>query len=290
MFYDGEDRFFGKIVAQLAGRDRLCAFRRQIAESTAALFYRNTVLLQQRIEKLIQRFGFLQRCSDLLTQNLFVRFKLRLLRLFTVCDPLGVFFVELFLPLLLRPVLAFCDSVLAAVEQINLIQTLALTHLHHFRTQVAERGCGAAVLHAGKRVAGFVHVRHHGNAFNAQTVDDNVHMDVTAFVVTVRVCADQSLMAWEMLFAKIESKLLCPIHRQSVFFRIPRIKTDDVVMGLHIAAGEVFVIGKIGFHAGNGKIFVTAENGIDAVILSGNEMTVSIQDRLVAALLLLSSC
>ena len=59
------------------------------------------------------------------------------------------------------------------------------------------------------------------------------------------------------------------------------------MMGLHIAAGEIFVIGEIRFHAGNGKIFVTAENGIDAVILSGNEMTVSIQDRLVVALVVL---
>ena len=167
MFYDGEDRFFGKIVAQLAGRDRLCAIRRQIAESSAALFYRNTVILQKHIKEFVQRFGFLQRRADLLTQNLFVRFKLCLLRFFTACDQLGVFLVELFLSLLLCPVLTFRDPVLAAVEQIDLIQTLALAHFHHFRAQVTERGCGASVLHTGKRVAGFVHVRQHGNAFDA---------------------------------------------------------------------------------------------------------------------------
>ena len=94
-----------------------------------------------------------------------------------------------------------------------MIQPLALTHLHHFSTQVTERGCGAAVLHTGERVAGFVHVRHHGNTLDAQTVDDNVHMDVAASVVAVRVRTDQSLMAWEMLFTKFESKLLRPIHR-----------------------------------------------------------------------------
>ena len=112
-------------------------------------------------------------------------------------------------------------------------------------------------------------------------------MNVAAFVVTVRVRADQSLVTGEMLFAKLESQRLCPIHRQSVFFRISRIKTDNVVMGLHIAAGEIFVISEIGFHAGNGKILIAAENGIDAVVLAGNEMTVSIQDRLVAALVVL---
>ena len=58
-------------------------------------------------------------------------------------------------------------------------------------------------------------------------------------------------------------------------------------MGLHIAAGEILVVGEIRFHAGDGKILVAAENGIDAVILAGNEMTVSIQDWLVAALVVL---
>ena len=195
----GEDRFFGKIVTQLAGRDRLCAFRRQITETAAALFYRNTVILQQKIEKLIQRFGFFECSADLFSQNFFICFKLRLLWFFTVRNPLGVFFVELFLSLLLSPVLAFRDPVLAAVQQIDLIQPLTLTHLHHFRTQITERGCGASVLHTGKRVAGFIHVRHHRNALDTQTVDNDMHMDVAAFVVTVGVCADQSLVAGEML-------------------------------------------------------------------------------------------
>ena len=90
-----------------------------------------------------------------------------------------------------------------------------------------------------------------------------------------------------MLFAKIESKLLCPIHRQSTFFRISRIKTDDVMMGLYITAGKIFIIGEIGFHTGNGEILIAAEDGIDAIILAGNEVAVSIQDRLVAALVVL---
>ena len=167
MFYDGEDRFFGKIVAQLAGCDRLCALRRQITETTTAFFHRDTVILQKRIEKLIQRFGFLQSCTDLFSQDRLVRFKLRLLRFFTACDPLGVFFVKLFLSLLLCPIFTFCDPVLTAVEQIDLIQSLTLAHFHHFRTEITERGCRAAVLHAGKRVAGFVHVRHHGHALDA---------------------------------------------------------------------------------------------------------------------------
>ena len=120
-----------------------------------------------------------------------------------------------------------------------------------------------------------------------QAVDYDMNVDIAGAVVTVHMCADQSLMTGEMLFAKFESQLLRPIHCQSVFFRIARIKTDDVMMGLHIAAGEVFVIGEIRFHAGNGKILIAAKHGVDAVILARNEMTVFIKNRFVVTLVVL---
>ena len=58
-------------------------------------------------------------------------------------------------------------------------------------------------------------------------------------------------------------------------------------MSFHITAGEIFVIGEIRFHAGDGKILVAAENGINAVILAWDQMPVFIQDRLVGDLVVL---
>ena len=112
-------------------------------------------------------------------------------------------------------------------------------------------------------------------------------MNVAAFVVTVRVRRDQSLMAGEMLFAKFQAQLMRAIHRQAVVFRVAGIKTDDVMMRLDIAAGEIFVIGEVRFHAGNGKILIAAEHGVDAIILARNEMTGLIKNRFVAALVVL---
>ena len=78
-----------------------------------------------------------------------------------------------------------------------------------------------------------------------------MYMNVTAFVVTVRVRSDQSLMAGEMRFAKFQAQLMRPIHRQSVILRIAWIKADDVMMRLDVAAGKIFVVGEVRFHAGN---------------------------------------
>ena len=55
------------------------------------------------------------------------------------------------------------------------------------------------MLHARERVAGFVQVRQHGHALDAQAIENDVYMDVAAFIVTVRVRTNQSLVAGEML-------------------------------------------------------------------------------------------
>ena len=94
-------------------------------------------------------------------------------------------------------------------------------------------------------------------------------------------------MAREMCFAKLQAQLMRAIHRQSVIFRVAGLETDDVMMCLDVAAGEIFVISEIRFHAGNGKIFVAAEHGVDAVILARTEMTVFIKNRFVVALVVL---
>ena len=105
----------------------------------------------------------------------------------------------------------FGDSIIAAVEQIDLIQPFPLTHFHHFRAKITERSGCASVLHAREHITVFVHIGHPGNALDAQTVDDDVHMNVAAFVVTVRVRCDQSLVTGEMRFAKLQpcSLTLC---------------------------------------------------------------------------------
>ena len=105
--------------------------------------------------------------------------------------------------------------------------------------------------------------------------------------MAVRVRSDQSLVTGEVRFAKLQAQLMRAIHRQSVIFRVSRIKADDVMMRLDVAAREIFVIGEIRFHAGNGKILVAAEHGVDAVILARNEMAELIKNRFVAALVVL---
>ncbi len=63
-------------------------------------------------------------------------------------------------------------------------------------------GVGAAVL-AARRVRWPVHVGQKRHFLYPQAVDDDMHMDVAAVVMPVRVGADKGLVAGEMLLAEL---------------------------------------------------------------------------------------
>ena len=52
-----------------------------------------------------------------------------------------------------------------------------------------------------------------------------MYMNVTAFIMTIRVGADQSLMSGEIISGILQTELLRPFSGQAVFCHIPRIKT-----------------------------------------------------------------
>ena len=82
-----------------------------------------------------------------------------------------------------------------------MVKPLPAAHLHDSAEEIPHGGCGVAVLIFGSGVARPVHVGLALHLGNPQTVDDNMHMDIAAMVVSVRVGADKDLVSGEMLFA-----------------------------------------------------------------------------------------
>lgn len=93
------------------------------------------------------------------------------------------------------------------------------------------------MLHASFRITGPIHVRHERHVLNAQTIDDNVRMNIAAVVMTVWMRDDHCLMPGKMLLAKLHSESLRLIDRQPMILCIPGIKAENIVMTFHIAAG-----------------------------------------------------
>lgn len=143
------------------------------------------------------------------------------------------------------------------------------------------------MLASGFHVGWPVHVGQTRNVLDAQTVDDDMHMNVAAAVMPVRVRHNDGLMSREMFFAKILAKLLGEVNVQTVVGCVARIEADDVVMAFHIGVQTVFAIAEIRAIASDGKIIIAAVERCHAVIIARNEPTSSIEGGLHGKLVVL---
>ena len=87
--------------------------------------------------------------------------------------------------------------------QIDLMQSMLLTHLHHFCLQVFQISFRQVVLVAGEAVTGILHEGLPLHLLLPQAVDDDVGMNIAGVVVAVRVGDDQGLMPGKEVFRKL---------------------------------------------------------------------------------------
>ncbi len=138
-----------------------------------------------------------------------------------------------------------CDAVLAAVQEVDLVKPLPVAHLHDFGLEVAQGRVGTAVLAAGFRVGWPVHVGQERDFLYPQRIDNDMHMDIAAVVMAVRVGAYKGLVAGEMLGAKLLAQFLRPVYGQAVVRPVPWVKADDIVVAFHIFPPLVLPIAEI---------------------------------------------
>ena len=173
--------------------------------------------------------------------------------------------VEAALSAPLRPILALGNMVALGFQQIDLVQVGLLAHLHDCDTEVPEHGRGAAVLLARFPVARLVHEGLSFHGADAQAADDDVDVDISRTVVTVRVGADDGGMTGEVVLAELQAKGLRPLHGQAVLYCVLRVEADDIMVGLHVLPPAVLAVLAIGNQAGHSKRGFAALKGVEQV-------------------------
>lgn len=143
-----------------------------------------------------------------------------------------------------------------------------MAHLHDFGAKILHSGIGASVLHTRLRIARSVHIRHKWNFLNSQRIDHNVYMNIAAAVVTVGMGTDDCLMSGKVFLAKFLTKALSQIYSQSMVGNIFRVKRNNIVMTFDIFPFLIFPVTEVSSQTGNRKIFVSAVQSGNAVILS----------------------
>ncbi len=286
LLQNGKDSGAVKIVAQLPGGNGLCPVRREVGKPPPALLDGHALPQQQR-GKFVKAGGGGKGFPYGLPQLLLVRFKLGLPGRDTACNHGGVLLVQRGLSLFLRPILPVGDAVLAAVQEVDLVKPLPVAHLHDFGFEVAQGRVGTAVLATGFRVGWPVHVGQERHFLNPQAVNDDMHMNVAAVVMAVRVGAYKGLVAGEMLGAKLLAQFLRPVYGQAVVRPVPWVKADDIVVAFHIFPPLVFLIAEICPHTRNGKILPAAVQRGQPVVLAGDKPAGFIKDGLHGKLVML---
>jgi len=152
-----------------------------------------------------------------------------------------------------------------------------MAQLHDLGFEVFHSRVGAAVLAPGSCVCRSVHVGQQGNIFNAQAIDDDVNMDISAVVMPVRVGADKGLVSGELLFTKPLAQLLRTVNGQPIVRAVPWVKADDVVVALYILFLLILFVAEIGAHTGNSEIFLAAIQRGYAVVLPRHKPPLLVQ-------------
>ena len=146
-----------------------------------------------------------------------------------------------------------------------------MAQLHDFGFEVFHRRVCAAVLAPGAGVRRSVHVRQERNFRYPQRIDNDMHMDISAVVMSVRVGADNGLVSGKLFPAKFLAQRLRPVYGQAVVYCVPWVKADNVVVAFHIFSFLVFPITEIGSHTGNSKILAAAVQRCYSVVLPEHE-------------------
>ena len=139
---------------------------------------------------------------DCPAQHFFVRFKLGGFRWLSSGGKGSVLFIKGKLPLFLRPVFPVCYAVLTAIQKVDLVKPLPVAHLHDLGFEMAQGGVRTAVLAALPCVGGSLHIRQERHFSNPQTVYNDMHMNVSAAAMPVRVGVDKGLVSGEVFPAK----------------------------------------------------------------------------------------
>ena len=164
-----------------------------------------------------------------------------------------------------------------------------MAHLHDLGTKIFHSGVSTSVFHARLRIARSVHIWHERNFLDTQRVDNDVYMNIAATVVSVWVSTDNCLMTRKVFLAEFLAHALCQIYVQSMIRNILWIEADDIVMTFDIFPFLIFAVAEVCSQTGNRKIFITAVQCGNAVILSWDKPAVFIQGGLHGELVMLKS-
>ncbi len=154
-----------------------------------------------------------------------------------------------FLLFMLRgAVLPVCNSFFGRGKQINLMEIFTAAHIHNGLFQKSQVCFCYVVFEPGAGIAWPFHECFPLHIKFTDAVDDNMRVDISAFVMPIRVGADKRLVSGKIFCCILQPKFLRPFPGKP-FVRIFWIIAYDVVVGFDFIVTPVFAVTCIQLHA-----------------------------------------
>ena len=159
----------------------------------------------------------------------------------TIFDNFPIDLIYCLLAVFLCHILFLSDFSFSRSKKIYLVKSFLLATIHDSFLKSVHEFIRGTMLVSGNFFMWFIHIRLPFHCSLPHTVDDDVSMDISGFIVAIGVSNYQCLISGKHLLCKFQTDCLCSLTGKSIFCNIGWIVADNVVVTFDIFTFLIFV-------------------------------------------------
>ena len=226
--------FFSISCSKCTFSNPLLSIRMKIAVSATMLNHRDLKLFQKFGLEFIKTIGCGSTFINYISQIFFLRKEHGGCWLETIFDDFLIDLIQFLLAMFLCHILFLSDFFLSRCKKIYLVKSFLLAPIHDNFLKSAHEFIRGTMLVTGGFLMWFIHIWLPFHCSLSHTVDNDVSMDISGFIVAIGVSNYQCLISGKHLLCKFQTDCLCPLSGKSVFCNIGWIVADNVVVTFDI--------------------------------------------------------
>ena len=232
---------FSISCSQCTFSNPLLSIRMKIAVSATMLNHRDLKLFQKFGLEFIKTIGCGSAFINRISQIFFLCKEYSGCWFETIFDDLLIDLIQFLLAVFLCHILFLSDFFLSRSKKIYLVKPFLLAPIHDGFLKSVHEFVSGTMLVTGGFLMWFIHIKLPFHCSLPHTIDNDVSMDISGFIVAIGMSNHQSLISGKHLLCKIQTDCLCSFTGKSVFCNIGWIVADNVVVTFDIFTFLIFV-------------------------------------------------
>ena len=233
--------FFSISCSKCSFSNPLLSIRMKIAVSATMLNHRDMKLFQKFGLEFIKTIGYGSTFINRISQIFFLRKEYCGCWFETILDNFLIDFIQFLLAMFLCHILFLSDFSFSRSKKIYLVKSFLLAPIHDGFLKSVHEFISGSMLVTGGFLMWFIHIWLPFHCSLSHTVDNDVSMDISGFIVAIGVSNYQCLISGKHLLCKFQTDCLCFLSGKSVFCNIGWIVADNVVVTFDIFTFLIFV-------------------------------------------------